>query len=184
MNIVHETSPSLDGINVTCREGLISLGFTGLGQWGRILEGGLPDDPILGHRGVYAVLTSQRCGPRFHSLKEARHNRNVIKPSIPERLNMRWVEDASVLYFGAAGVRSHRTLRERLNQMRNHCLGKTTDRGPHKGGEILWQVRGHQSFEVLALPTGEAPITRVWERSLITRFKQLTGRLPFANKHC
>jgi len=174
--------PSLQGINVTHREGLHTLGFIKLDRWGEILEGGLPENPILAHSGVYAVLRSGEAKHSFYSKATARRQRNVINPLSLQELDSLWVPEVQVLYFGAAGVKSYRTLGQRLTQMRRHCKGGITDRGPHKGGEILWQVRGYESFEILALPTEGAPIPRGWECSLIVRFMQITGRLPFANR--
>jgi hypothetical protein len=37
--------------------------------------------------------------------------------------------------------------------LRKHCRGKTSQKGPHKGGEILWQLKDYKTFELLVLPT-------------------------------
>ena len=64
----------------------------------------------------------------------------------------------------------------------NHGNGKTTDRGPHKGGEILWQLKGYEKFKVWVLPTTGPPVPRINEENLLKRFYDLIGKLPFANR--
>jgi hypothetical protein len=56
-------------------------------------------------------------------------------------------------FLGAAGVGSKRTLKDQLMDLRKHCRGKTSQKGPHKGGEILWQLKDYKTFELLVLPT-------------------------------
>jgi hypothetical protein len=120
--------PSLQSIDVTHRDGLFTLGFTKLGPWGEILDGGLPENPVLARSGVYAVLRSDDAEHSFCSKETARREQNVIDPLSRDGLNSRWVPEVQVLYFGAVGVMSYRTLRQRLNQMRRHSKRGITDR--------------------------------------------------------
>lgn len=171
----------LANIDVRARQGLSHIGFISLGCWGKILGGKLPNEPLLENHGVYAVIRNESSNPVFLAAADAQRAGNVTTPFSLELLKARWVVGVHVLYFGAAGVRSDRPLRRRLNDMRRHCLGRTTKKGPHKGGEILWQVRGYRDFELMIMRTVKPLSPRVWECALNNRFLQLCGRLPFAN---
>lgn len=60
--------------------------------------------------------------------------------------------------------------------------GRTSRNGPHKGGEILWQLEGFEEFEVGYLPTGGPPARRGLEKALLRAFREAAGNLPFANR--
>ena len=170
--------PPLTEYDVSKKAQLEILGFHSLGSWGGILKDGLPGNKVLSRHGVYSILRCSDRPPDFFTEIEAKANKNVIKPFSFEILKKRWVPRVDVVYFGAAGVNSERTLKERLNDLLGHCLGTKHN---HKGGEILWQLKDYRAFVILALPTQGTPIPRAWECSLNTRFLQINGKLPYAN---
>lgn len=108
---------------------------------------------------------------------------NVISPWSVDRLERKWVPDSDVLYIGLAGSRSPRSLRKRLNDLIRHASGRTSDRGPHKGGEIIWQLRNYESFAITAAATDGPPVPRQMETALLDQFMSAHGgSLPFANR--
>ena len=63
-----------------------------------------------------------------------------------------------------------------------HGSGKITDRGPHKVGEILWQLKQYEKLFLWILPT-EGPTTpRNIENTILHTFNNKVGKLPFANR--
>jgi len=117
--------------------------------------------------------------PEFINPEEATSNGNVINPWEVEKLEKKWVENVDVVYFWIAGIRSNRSLKRRLKDLLKHGNGQTTDRGPHKGGEIFWQLKGSQNFSLWILPIKNP---RNNEESYLENFYKQTGQLPFANR--
>ena len=158
--------------------------FRGFETMSYYSQNGLPgNDATLSQCGVYVVVADSTYRPQFIEPNYARLNGNVIAPWSTSRLGAKWVPDSEVLYIGCAGTRSFRTLCQRLRDLLSHDNGNTTDRGPHKGGEILWQLRGYEYFRVGWLPTDGRPEQRDRERRLMGAFELATGKLPFANRH-
>lgn len=149
-----------------------------------LLDRGVPRDPGLRQCGVYAVVTPPGYEPAFVPPEEARKRGNVLRPWPVEKLRGKWVPSAETVYIGVAGVRSPRTLADRLRDLVRHASGKTGRNGPHKGGEILWQLEGFRTFEIGYLPTGGPPAPRDLEKALLREFSEATGKLPFANRTC
>ena len=167
-------------IDVLTKDGLMAQGFTGFQTIRNLQRNGLPRSEELNRHGIYAVVSSPSYSPEFIGPDGARRNRNVITPWSFEKLSQKWVPGVQVLYFGMAGTRERRgTLRRRIGDLTRHCMGKTTKQGPHKGGELLWQLSGYEDFELGYLPT-EEPESE--ERRLINIFLEKTGKLPFANR--
>jgi len=153
------------------------IGFTTISE----LQRNIPRSEELSQRGVYAVVCSSTYKPSFIGPDEVRRNRSVIMPWSLERLKKKWVPGVEVLYLGKAsgsGAEKH-TLRKRLTELVRHSMGKITTHGPHKGGELLWQLRGYNDFEVGFLPTDQPEKE---EERLIGLFLSNTGKLPFANR--
>jgi hypothetical protein len=89
--------------------------------------------------GVYVIFAPLGWQPRWLT----RGLENVINPWPAAKLNERWVEDVELIYVGCAGrTPSSRNLHKRIGDLLRHGAGRITDRGPHKGGERLWQCRG------------------------------------------
>ena len=159
-----------------------AAGFTGFLTVDECIRNDLPRDPALNECGVYLVCDSSGSEPVFIPPEEARETRNVIRPWPVSRLEGKWVDAAEILYIGLAGAQSSRALRKRLRDLCRHANGHTTDRGPHRGGEILWQLRGYEQLLICWHPTAHPPAPRNLERSLISSFDHSLGTLPFANR--
>jgi hypothetical protein len=166
-------------LNSLTKSDLTAQGFSGFTTI-RELQENIPRSEELSQRGVYAVVCSHTYTPSFIGPDKVRKNHNVIMPWSLEKLEKKWVPGVDVLYFGKAGTDTKkRTLRKRLSELIRHSMGKTTKQGPHKGGELLWQLRGYMDFEVGFLPTDQPEKE---EGRLIGLFLSNTGKLPFANR--
>ena len=164
---------------VLTKRDLAAQGFRGFTTI-RELRRDIPRSEELNRRGVYAVVCSPTYTPTFIDPDKARRNRNLIKPWSLEKLEKKWVSGVEVLYFGKAGTdMNRRTLRKRLSELIRHSQGKTTNQGPHRGGELLWQLKGYESFEVGYLPTDQPGKE---ESSFLSLFLSETGKLPFAKR--
>lgn len=168
--------------SITSVADVIAAGFTELGILGDLLSAGLPDFDGLSKCGVYLVTAPEGYKPEFISVEMAHKVGNVINPYNVSRLAEKWVDNVDVIYIGLAGYSRPRSLRKRLSDLLRHGNGQTSESGPHKGGEILWQLRGYESFTVWAMPTGNPPGPRDTEKELIQLFEAQSGRLPFANR--
>lgn len=169
-----------NGHSSLTKSDLIAQGFSGFTTICE-LQRNIPRSEELSLRGVYAVVCSPTYKPSFIDPDKVRRNRSVIMPWSLEKLKKKWVPGVEVLYVGKAsgsGAEKH-TLRKRLTELVRHSMGKTTAHGPHKGGEILWQLRGYNDFEVGFLPTDQPEKE---EERLIGLFLSNTGKLPFANR--
>lgn len=160
---------------VTSKAGLLRIGFRLLGNIDRLKLEGIPNLEGLDKSGVYAVVSHQGYTPNFIDQNDARRRGNVIHPWDIAKLEKKWVSGAEVLYIGKAT----NTLKERIRELVKHCRGRTSDTGPHKGGEILWQLKDYDRFEVLYLPTDNPQKT---ENKLLQDFKNVMKKLPFANR--
>jgi|GEM_PF-988227 len=164
------------------KEFLIKSEFIHIGSVQNLQKNNFPKIAGLNSSGIYAITKPNDYQPVYFSPDEAKINGNVIHPWEVEKLTDKWVEDADILYYGLAGAASPRSLKSRLIDLINHSKGLITDRGPHKGGEIIWQLRGNENFEIWVLPTGNPPEPRNKEEKLLNQFFQITGKLPFANR--
>lgn len=156
--------------------------FRDVGVIGELLTTGLPRYDRLDHCGVYALILPPECEVSFLDADRSREAGNVISPWEVDRLRRKWVYGTRVAYIGLAGDRSPRSLRNRLRDLLNHCAGKTSGNGPHKGGEIIWQLAAYDSLLLRAMCTGSPPEPRDTERQLLAAFAKLHGALPFANR--
>ena len=156
--------------------------FRLVGTLGELLDNGLPAMDDLLSCGNYRIHTPDNYKPDYLDVNASREAGNVVNPWAIERLKEKWVPEATIVYIGLAGARSRRTLRRRLMDLIRHGRGQTTDRGPHKGGEILWQLKGFEMFTLWVSPTGDPPIPRKLERQYLADFVRKYGKLPFANR--
>ncbi len=88
---------------------------------------------------------------------------------------MEWVHGAQTLYFGSSD-----SLRDRIG-----LLIEFSDAGPdksvlHWGGRFLWQVADSDDF-LIAWRTTPPVCFRTTERELVDEFRDVYGRMPFAN---
>ncbi len=183
-NISNSTLMQTEYSNVQVHktEYLTNSGFTNIGTVLQISSSGFTAVPELSYCGVYAITKPENYDPSYFSVEEAKLNGNVIRPWDLDKLSKKWVDDADILYYGLAGANSFRSLKSRLKDLINHSKSLVTDRGPHKGGEIIWQLKGYENFSIWILPTGNPPAPREMEAKLLKSFYQLTGKLPFANR--
>jgi len=168
--------------DVTKIDFLRAKGFVFIGSIGQLFESGLPKLEKLASCGVYAITTPEGYQAGFVSPDIASERENVIRPWSLEELREKWVESVDIVYYGLAGSRFFRPLKKRLRSLIRHGSGRTTDRGPHKGGEILWQLVGYEGFGVWIYPTDPPPAPRDSERELLKSFCCQSGKLPFANR--
>jgi len=168
--------------DMTTVSSLENVGFENIGTIQQLFSFGLPSLPQLNCCGLYAISIPKNYNVVFLSPEDSSVKKNIIKPWSVEHLKAKWVDGAEIIYYGLAGYKSFRSLRERLRDLLDHGSGKTTDRGPHKGGEIMWQLQCYEQFSVWIFPTGNAPEPKNGETSLLKKFYEITGKLPFANR--
>ena len=169
--------------NMTIASSLENMLFYPIGTVEALCNTGLPRDvACLNHCGIYRISIPHGYKPEYISQKDAAASHNVISPWPEERLMAKWVSDAEIIYIGLAGDRSLRTLRERLIDLIRHASGQTSDRGPHRGGEILWQLRNFCTFSIDVSPTSGPPVPRNIEMELLEQFVKHYGKLPFGNR--
>lgn len=98
--------------------------------------------------------------------------------SAPTSLQPKWVNGASVVYFGKAGMRSSGgALWSRLNEFRKFGSGKNIG---HQGGRYIWQLADSDDLLVAWKTTNDSNPAAI-ESALIAEFKAQTGQWPFAN---
>jgi len=122
--------------------------------------------------GVYVVVCPTSYKPEFIDPSEACVTGNMVKPKPVEELQLRWVPGMEVLYIG----KTKRPLKKRIGELIRHSQGWSKI---HQGGEVLWQLRGYEVFEIGYLPRDEP---KEEESRLIHQFKSKTFKLPFANR--
>ncbi|MBM3254521.1 MAG: hypothetical protein FJZ16_09730 [Candidatus Omnitrophica bacterium] len=170
-------------MNVITKDGLKKLGFRGFYKIDYLQNRGFPKDKHLLKCGVYVIVATKNYRPTYLPLSKVKSSHNVISPWPISRLKKKWVNNVETLYIGLAGSRSPRSLKKRLMDLIRHSLGKTSRKGPHRGGEIIWQLTGYQKFEVGYIPTDNPPAPKQKEEYLLRLFLQTKkGKLPFANR--
>jgi hypothetical protein len=174
--------PQHRGRKVPTGSALSDLQFWDLGSVKDLIERGIPGDDRLDHCGVYKLIVPPAYVPRFIHPDEAHAARNVIFPWILKRLKSKWALNTDTVYIGVAGRHAPRSLRKRLRDLLRHASGHTNNRGPHKGGEIVWQLRDSLQFHVWAVQTADPPVSRQLEETLLKQFVEAHGTLPFANR--
>lgn len=161
---------------------LLQAGFINVGSIADIKMNGFSDLSELTSCGLYAITKPSTYQKEFFTLEEVLKNKNVLSPWSIDKLEQKWVEDSDILYFGVAGTISPRPLKKRLTDLINHCCGRTSDRGPHKGGEIIWQLKNYDCFEIWILPVNFSASPRLIEENLLRSYFAQKRKLPFANR--
>lgn len=165
-----EVAPQFD------RAALSSLGFAGFISVEDLWNRGCQSVPIT--KGIYAVLRDDLTPPTFLATSGGGHFKGDDPSVTISELEANWVSDAYVLYIGqAGGGQSNNALRDRVTSLVRFANGKAVG---HWGGRLLWQVEGSQGF-LVAWKVNESDDPRDQEAILIEAFRQLYGRLPFAN---
>lgn len=161
---------------------LTDNGFEKIGTLSKLLQSGLPKNEKLNRCGIYAISIPNDYLPEYYSPDEAKKRGNVIKPWTVEKLKNKWVNNSDLVYYGLAGKKSFRSLNDRLGDLLRHGNGKISTSGPHKGGEILWQLKNYERFELWILPTDGPPEPRNYEELVLRTFHKELQKLPFANR--
>jgi len=156
--------------------------FEKIGTLSQLLKKGLPNNEKLNLCGIYAISIPIDYSPEYYSPEEVKIRGNVIKPWTIEKLKNKWVPDSDLVYYGLAGKKSFRLLNDRLDDLLRHGNGKISSSGPHKGGEILWQLKNYGTFEIWILPTNGPPEPRNYEELILRTFHKEMNKLPFANR--
>lgn len=180
---IKDLAKSIDDTWDVCKiSGIREAGFLSQGTLGMLLRQGLPSNTKLNQCGLYAITIPFNYRPGYFDQEKAKNRGNVINPWSAEKLKAKWVANVDLVYYGIAGAKSHRPLKKRLNDLLRHGNGKITDRGPHKGGEILWQLLDYKDFTLWVLPTNGPPVPRDYENQILQKFCEKMGKLPFANR--
>jgi hypothetical protein len=158
-------------------------GFAGWTRLGDAVEGraefGAVHTETLAGPGVYAVFAPLDWTPRF---KTRGRLENVIQPWSLTQLRERWIDGVELVYIGCSGrTASSRHLSKRVGDLLRHGAGRLTEKGPHKGGECLWQCRDWESFTLAWKRCGDFPEPHDLEVAIGERFRKLAGGLPIAN---
>jgi len=186
MTILNEINNSINNSlnekDVTKISFLTENKFVELGTIGELISNGFPDNDKLNECGIYSITIPEDY--RFILLDEetVQKNMNIVRPWSEQKLTNKWIDEVDVIYYGLAGNDTPRSLRTRLNDLLNHANGKTTDNGPHCGGEIIFHLSNWQNFNIWIMPTGNPPEPRRLETELLQRFFELKGQLPFGNR--
>ena len=171
-----EMQPSSNALTKSSLESIGFMGFVTI----REAQAMTYRSAELNKRGLYAVVCPRDYRPDFIDLDKVRRSCNVIKPWSRDKLLKKWVPETEILYLDRAGDNTkQRSLRRCITDLVRHSQGKTTDQGPHIGGELLWQLKGYENFELGYLPT-DTP--EEFEKNLLIWFYSRTGRVPYANR--
>ena len=139
----------------------------------------LDTNRIPQRQGLFAVLRPHGFEPRFLRTSTA----GVFKkknPSLPqEELAAEWVPEADILFIGKAspGSKGNRGLRRQISEFVDFGNGLPPG---HWDGRLIWQLAGAGKLLVAwkELPPEELNAALAGYHG---QFRQLHGRLPFAN---
>ena len=103
---------------------------------------------------------------------------NNVHPQRIETLQDRWVQGTRIMYIGKAGGPKYKTtLKERLQAYMRYG---NDIKASHRGGRSIWQLENIDECLVAWRVAPEDP--KGCESVLLKRFKDVYGRLPFANR--
>lgn len=123
-------------------------------------------------KGIYVVLRTSRQPVEFLRKNRAGRYGGRDQTEIIERLREKWVLGTQVLYVGKAC-----DVHERIRDLIKFGSGAKVG---HRGGRYLWQVAGHDQFQIAWLETpGQNPFET--ESELMEAFQSRFRRWPFAN---
>jgi addiction module HigA family antidote len=129
-------------------------------------------DKLPRRPGTFVVLRESCEPPAFLECSPAGHFKGK-DPTVPrEVLERKWVDGSHLLYIGQT---TDQDLRTRLHDFVEFGRGR---RVGHWGGRLTWQVDGADKF-CIGWREDENP--RDAERELLTEFRDIYGKLPFAN---
>ena len=128
-------------------------------------------------RGVYAVVYPFDYAPEFLKIGTGGWFRGRDPNVRRDELRGRWVKKSRLLYFGKAGAPGENgNLYDRISLLSRFGRGSSVS---HRGGRVIWQIKGSADLVVRWLPTPDEVPRRV-EHQLIQRLRHC-GKRPFAN---
>lgn len=153
------------------RQSLELEGFRGFLTTAQLRGGRITDVPIFG--GAYAVLREMDSPPTLLDKNPGGRFKGK-DPTVTRRdLVQNWVTGAHVIYIGKGDE-----LQRRIKQFLDFGEGKPVG---HWGGRLVWQIENSSAFVVAWKEVGEGEEPADLESRLLADFKQIYGRLPFAN---
>jgi hypothetical protein len=123
--------------------------------------------------GVYLVVRRAPHPPTFLAESCGGHFKGRNPTERVDVLERKWVPETDVLYVGKGDV-----LRRRVKQYASFGAGRPIG---HWGGRYIWQLSDSHGLLVAWKACGADETPGYLEAQLASRFKQIYGRLPFAN---
>ncbi|WP_066298304.1 hypothetical protein [Arthrobacter luteolus] len=156
------------------KKSLQADGFTGFRPIADLETNRIPQ-----RQGIFAVLRPAGFEPVFLAESTAgtfkRKNPSVFRAVLADE----WVQDADVLFIGKAGPGSkgNRGLRRQIQEYLDFGRGKPPG---HWDGRLIWQLAGAGTLLMAwkELPPEELNAAQA---AYHEQFRQIHGRLPFAN---
>ena len=128
---------------------------------------------------VFAASPTSTAPPVFLRQSPAGHFKGEDPTVSITDLQSQWVDGAQVIYIGKAnlGASGTRGLRKRPDEFRAFGAGPPVG---HRGGKQIWQLADSSHLLVAWKPTADGAAVPT-ELELLAAFRQVYGRLPFAN---
>ena len=123
--------------------------------------------------GAYVVVRQSTEAPGFLEESCGGHFKGRNPTEIVDVLERKWVPDAQIVYIGKGDL-----LQRRLKQYARFGAGRPVG---HLGGRYIWQLANSGELRVAWKACANGETATQLEAKLVGRFKQLYGRLPFAN---
>lgn len=130
--------------------------------------------PIYG--GVYVVLRTKESNPVFLKTGTGGFFKGKDPNVKISKLEGKWINDSSIVYIGKADGSETRGLRKRLHEYMRFGQGEPVG---HYGGRYIWQLEDASELIVCWKQVdGDAEGV---EKQMISDFKKVYGKYPFAN---
>ena len=154
---------------------LKKLGFLGVRSVKHLIESDCENIPNV--MGVYVV---------FYKIEQINFLNDSIgghfkgkNPTVSiNKLSEKWVDNTPILYIGkAGGFKSNATLKKRIKQYIQFGNGQPVG---HWGGRLIWQIKENREL-LIAYKSLSDIDPREYEKTLLNKFFEIYGKLPFAN---
>ena len=148
-------------------DGLKDLGFTGFYAVQQLRAYA---EPVPTESGIYLVIDRGRNPPKFKKPEPGGYFKGKDSNVSIDTLKVGWVEGALILYVGKSDK-----LQIRIKQLINAGNDKNVT---HDGGRLLSQLENEEYLEVCWKTVQNE---KQEETKMLEAFKQVHGKLPFAN---